>query len=82
MVRFTKMEEGQLTKIRARIISDKSLAKLAMHLKLYDFVMISDSEKSIDGGRRSSLLANTFEAILGAMYLIVEPITRLSGLVD
>ena len=68
MKRFQSMEEGKLTKIRARIISDKSLAVLATKLKLYDFVLISDSEKSIGGERRAALLANTFEAILGAMY--------------
>ena len=67
MNRFPMMAEGMLTKIRARLISDKSLAKVGVALNLPDFVFISDSERAIDGQYRSALLANSLEAILGAM---------------
>jgi ribonuclease III len=69
MHKFPKMEEGKLTKIRARIISDRSLASVALVLNLDRFVFISDSEKAFDGHQRPSLLSDTFEAILGALYL-------------
>ena len=63
------MEEGMLTKVRARIISDRSLAKLGLELKLNEYVFVSDSEKAFGGQKRPALLSDTFEAILGAMYL-------------
>ncbi len=69
MHKFPKMEEGKLTKIRARIISDRSLAKLGLEMELDKFVRVSESEKAFNGQQRPALLADTFEAILGAMYL-------------
>ena len=69
MHKFPKMEEGMLTKIRSRIISDRSLAKLGIQLNLHQYVLVSDSEKAFNGQQRPALLADTFEAILGAMFL-------------
>jgi ribonuclease-3 len=69
MHRFPLMEEGMLTKIRARIISDRSLAKLGLQLNLDQYVLVSDSEKAFNGQQRPALLADTFEAILGALFL-------------
>ena len=43
MHRFPRMEEGKLTKIRARIISDKSLSQLGLELNLDQYVMVSRS---------------------------------------
>lgn len=69
MHKFPSMEEGMLTKIRARLISDRSLASLALSMGLDNYVLISDSEKAMDGQKRPALLSDTFEAILGALYL-------------
>ena len=69
MHRFPRMEEGKLTKIRARIISDKSLSQLGLELNLDQYVMVSRSEQAVGGNTRPALLSDTFEAILGAMYL-------------
>ena len=69
MHKFPTMEEGKLTKIRARIISDRSLASLGITLGLDKYVLVSDSEKAFNGQQRPALLSDTFEAILGAMYL-------------
>ncbi len=69
MHKFPHMEEGMLTKIRARIISDRSLAKLGLELNLNDYVLVSESEKAFNGQKRPALLSDTFEAILGAMFL-------------
>ena len=69
MHKFPNMEEGMLTKIRARIISDRSLAQLGRDLKLDEYVLVSDSEKAFNGQQRPALLSDTFEAILGAIFL-------------
>jgi len=69
MQKFPHMEEGMLTKIRARIISDRSLAELSLTLGLDKYVMVSKSEQANNGQQRPALLADTFEAILGAMFL-------------
>jgi ribonuclease-3 len=69
MHKFPKMEEGMLTKIRSRIISDRSLARLGLALGLDHHVLVSDSERAVNGQQRPALLADTFEAILGAMFL-------------
>ncbi|MEK9726756.1 MAG: ribonuclease III [Candidatus Margulisiibacteriota bacterium] len=69
MHRFPEMEEGMLTKIRARIIADRSLAKVSLTMGLDQFVFISDSERAVGGERRSALLSDTFEAILAALFL-------------
>ena len=73
MHKFPAMEEGMLTKIRARIISDRSLAELSLKLGLDQFVLISKSELANGGQKRPALLSDTFEAILGAMYLDKGP---------
>ena len=64
-----QLQTGMLTKIRARLISDRSLANLALMMGLDNYVLISDSEKAMDGQKRPALLSDTFEAILGALYL-------------
>lgn len=69
MHKFPNMEEGMLTKIRSRIISDRSLSALALTLNLDQHVLISDSERAVNGQQRPALLADTFEAILGAIFL-------------
>ena len=66
---FPNMEEGVLTKIRSRIISDRALSELALKMGLDQYVLISDSERGMGGETRPSLLANTLEAIIGALYL-------------
>lgn len=69
MHKFPKMEEGMLTKIRSRIISDRSLAQLSLLLQLDHHVLVSESERAVNGQQRPALLADTFEAVLGAMFL-------------
>lgn len=61
--------EGLLTNLRAYIVKTDSLAKAAGTLKLGDLLRLSKGEE-ISGGRENpQLLANTFEALLGAIYL-------------
>jgi ribonuclease-3 len=66
---YPDKNEGDLTKIRATVISDESLAKIGARLDLGSFLLMSDNEKKTGGIRRKSNLANTLEAIIGAIYL-------------
>ncbi|MBI5463528.1 MAG: ribonuclease III [Ignavibacteriales bacterium] len=62
-------EEGVLTKLRARLVNRKTLAIRARDMNLTDFLLLSTSAaQSIDSGSES-ILADAFEAILGATYL-------------
>lgn len=61
--------EGILTAARAAIVRTESLAQIAVQLKLGDFLNLSHGEEKSGGRTNVSLLANTFEAVLGAIYL-------------
>ena len=67
--KFPSASEGDLTKTRAQLISDKNLAFLAEKLRMGDFLMMSHGEKNTGGRQRLSNLANAMEAVLGAYYL-------------
>ncbi len=61
--------EGELTNLRAHIVKTKSLAEAAKQLKLGQYLSLSKGEE-ISGGRENpQLLANTYEALLGATFL-------------
>lgn len=68
-MRFPTYNEGELTKIRAILISDNVLAKIAKKIGLGEFVKLGYHEEKAGGRQRSSTLACTFEALLGAFYL-------------
>lgn len=67
--RLSDKHEGDLSKIRAHIVSDKHLAELASKVGLGDFLKLSYGEERAGGRTRPSNLANVFEALLGALYL-------------
>ncbi len=67
--RFPNYNEGELTKIRAFIVSDNTLAKLAAEIHLDKYLKIGFHEAKLGGRKRSSTLACAFEALLGAFYL-------------
>ncbi|CCH49162.1 ribonuclease III [Pseudodesulfovibrio piezophilus] len=67
--RYPCAPEGQLTRIRSQLVKEKSLASLARELQLHQYVRLGKGEE-IQGGRdRDALLADTFEALLGAVFL-------------
>lgn len=66
---FPEMEEGYLTKLRSRLVNRHILAQRARSLELGRFLLLSASAAhSLDAGSES-ILADAFEALLGAMYL-------------
>lgn len=67
--KYPKKAEGELTAFRSAIVNTVSLTKVAEHLGLNDYMLLSKGEAK-DGGRaRSVILANAVEAVIGAIYL-------------
>lgn len=67
--KFPEKAEGDLTKIRAAVISDETLSVVGRRLDLGVYLLMSGNEKRTGGVRRKSNLANTLEAIIGAVFL-------------
>lgn len=62
-------EEGALSRLRASIVREESLAAVARELDLGDLLNLGESELKSGGFRRSSILADALEALIGAVYL-------------
>lgn len=68
-VRFPDYNEGQLSKLKGKIVSRKYLAMIARSMKLGEYIFLSE-EATCGGGKESlSILANTMETIICAIYL-------------
>lgn len=67
--RFVTSTEGQLTKLRSRLVSRRALAKLAMAIHLGDYILLGKGEEATGGRRRMSTLADAFESLIGAVFL-------------
>ena len=66
---FPEMPEGQLTKTRASIVCSATLAKLAAGLHLGDYLLLGHGEEMGGGRTRQTNLEDTFESVIGAVYL-------------
>lgn len=66
---YPKLTEGQMTKIRALIVCEQSLAKTAKKLLLGQYLLLGRGEKATGGGEKNSILADTYESLIGAIYL-------------
>ncbi|SEQ60011.1 ribonuclease-3 [Solimonas aquatica] len=62
-------EEGALSRLRASLVREETLALLATKLELSEVLTLGESELKSGGFRRHSILADAFEAVLGAIYL-------------
>lgn len=67
--KFPTQAEGVLTRLRAALVKKETLADLARTIDLGGFLSLGTGEKKSGGWRRDSILANTIEAIIGAIYL-------------
>ena len=65
----TTEDEGDLSRLRARVVRGETLAELANGLKLGDYIKLGEGELKSGGYRRKSILADALEALLGAIYL-------------
>ena len=63
------MSEGELTKLRAAIVCEPSLVEFANELDFGKLVLLGKGEEMTGGRTRPALLADVFEAFIGAFYL-------------
>jgi ribonuclease-3 len=73
--RYPEASEGQLTKLRARIVSREGLRIHAESLALGLFLMMGKGEENSGGRHRASALADAYEALVGALYLDSDYVT-------
>jgi ribonuclease III len=65
----SNLKEGELTKIRASCVCEKSLISVANKLKIGDYIRLGKGEQNSGGKKRTSILADATEAIIAAIYL-------------
>lgn len=66
---FPKLHEGELTKLRAELVCETSLAQTARALGLGDYLRLGKGEEASGGRRRVSIIADVVEAVIAAIYL-------------
>ena len=66
---FPEKPEGELTTLRAALVNSKMLSDIALQIGMNDFLLLSRGESRDMGRARQYILANTFEALVGAIYL-------------
>jgi ribonuclease III len=66
---FPGFDEGQKSKIKASVVSTATLAKQAERLQLGDHLLLGRGEEKTGGRRKQALLADTYEALIAAIYL-------------
>ena len=67
--RFPQFREGELSKLRAHLVSEKHLIRVAQMLELGHFLRLGRGEEKSGGRNKTALLVDALEAILGAMYV-------------
>lgn len=70
---YPEETEGYLAKVRAAVVNASALADVARSLHLGDYLFLGRGEESTGGRDKTSILADTLEAILGAIFLSVGP---------
>ena len=66
---YPSVDEGNLSRMRASIVNEKSLSSIARQLGINEQIVLGEGETLSGGEQRDSILANALEAILGAIYL-------------
>lgn len=64
-----EMQEGQLTKKRASLVCEQALAMCAAELGIGDFIRLGKGEEAMGGRKRSSIVSDVMESLIGAIYL-------------
>ncbi len=67
--KYPDYPEGELTKIRAKVVCESSLAYVAKEINIGKYILLGKGEESTGGRERESILADTTEAIIGAVYI-------------
>lgn len=64
-----KMQEGELTKVRASIVCEPALAFCARDIRLGDYLLLGHGEEATGGRKRESIISDALEALIGAVYV-------------
>ena len=67
--RYSKIDEGDLSRLRANLVKQQSLYEIAQRIELSNFLRLGEGELKSGGFRRPSILADTLEALFGAIFL-------------
>src|SRR6204780_4489755 len=67
--RFPQFREGELSKLRAHLVSERHLIRVAQQLELGHYLRLGRGEEKSGGRNKTALLVDALEAILGAMYV-------------
>lgn len=67
--RYSKIDEGDLSRLRANLVKQQALYEIAQRLELSQFLRLGEGELKSGGFRRPSILADTLEALFGAIFL-------------
>ncbi len=66
---YTNLKEGEMTKVRATVVCEDSLYKIATRHNFSDFLYIGRSEIKCNGNKKPAILADSVEALIAAMYI-------------
>ena len=66
---YVDLREGEMTKVRATVVCEKSLYKVAKLHNFSDFLYLGKSEQKTDGSKRPAILADSVEAVIAAIYI-------------
>jgi ribonuclease III len=69
MQRYPELKEGDLSRTRANLVNESQLAKIARSIDLGSYIRLGKGEIQTKGSDKNSILADTFEAIIAAIYL-------------
>jgi len=66
---YSNFPEGKMARIRSVLINRKTLSKIAREIKIDQQVLLSENEESCKGRKKASILADSLEALIGAIYI-------------
>ena len=66
---YKKLREGEMTKVRASVVCEKSLHQIALKYKINDVIYLGKSEKQSNGNQKPAILADSVEALIAAIYI-------------
>ena len=64
-----KLDEGEMSKMRANMVCENTLAKICREFKLNDYLLLGQGEEKTGGRDRDSIISDMFEAFIGAIYI-------------
>lgn len=67
--KYTNLKEGEMTKVRATVVCEESLYKIAKLHNFSDFLLLGKSEVMTEGNKRPAILADSVEAVIAAIFI-------------